>query len=598
MKTLLISLLTIFLATSCVHKPHQEFSGQTESERLNQYFEWSFNTLIERQPMELASLGIKKREGELDDLSDKYAKETFQIYKDHLAILKEFDRAQLEKVDQLNYDLYQKKLETFIHNFQWKDYIYSVNQMFGIQSELPSFMINIHTIKNEQDARNYIARLKQFKNFFGEVITGLMKSETLGVVPPKFVFPKVIDDSKNIISGYPIESKKIDSPLMADFRGKIARLNLDENKKKQLLADAEEALKSSVYVGYSSLINFLQDQEKRASDLDGVWKFPKGEGFYKVQLKIETSTAMTPEEIHNLGLANVKRIHAEMIQIKNAVGFKGDLPAFFKHMQSSQYLFKNSKHGKSAYLNMAKSYIANMKGQLDRLFITKPMATIEVKAVEDYREKSAGLAFYQNPSVDGQRPGIYYVNLSNMNALPRWEAEALAYHEGIPGHHMQITIAQELQNLPKFRRFANYTSYTEGWGLYSERLPKEYGFYKDPYSDFGRLSMELARACRLVADTGIHWKKWTREQAIAFLDKNTPADHMDNVREVERYIVFPGQANAYLIGMLKIVELKEKAKKALGPKFDIRRFHETILTSGAVPLETMENLVEDYIRAD
>lgn len=246
---------------------------------------------------------------------------------------------------------------------------------------------------------------------------------------------------------------------------------------------------------------------------------------------------------------------------------------------------------------MATAYIDTMRKNLDRFFLTKPRAGIKVKAVEPFREKSAGMAFYQSPTVDGKRPGTYYVNLYNMKALPRWEAEALAYHEGIPGHHMQISISQELEKLPKFRRFSHYTSYIEGWGLYSERLPKEHGFYKDPHSDFGRLSMELVRACRLVVDTGIHSKKWTRAQAVSYLDVNTPGDHDDNVRQINRYIVMPGQATAYMIGMLKIVELREKAKKALGKKFDIREFHDVILTSGAVPLNTMEQLVDDYIKA-
>lgn len=597
MKTTILWITLLLCLGSCAQKQQVPFQGKTEGEKLHQFLEWSFDTIIERHPMQMAVLGIKKRENELDDLSEKYSKETLAIYQQHLAMLAEIDRSKLDQADRLNYDLAKFKYEMFIENWNWKDYTYAVNQMFGIQSELPSFMINVHMVKSEQDAQNYIARLRQFKNFMGDVITGLMRSETLGVVPPKFVFPKVIDDSQNVIAGYPIRRGAKDSPLMADFRKKVSALEISEDKKKKLIADAEEAIQSSVYIGYSSLIHFLKDQEKRASDLDGVWKFPKGDDYFKFRVRLETTTQLSPDQIHQIGLDNVKRIHSEMSQIKDKVGFKGDLPAFFKHMQSSKYYFKNSKDGKSAYLKMATNYIDTMRGELDRLFFTKPAAAMEVRPVEAYREKSAGLAFYQNAAIDGSRPGAYYVNLNNMKALPRWEAEALAYHEGIPGHHMQISLAQENLKLPKFRRFGDITAYSEGWGLYSERLPKDYGFYSDPYSDFGRLSMELARACRLVADTGIHHKKWTRQQAIDFLDKNTPADHHDNVQEVNRYIVFPGQANAYLIGMLKIVDLKEKAKREMGSKFDIRRFHETILSSGPVPLETMESLVDDYIKA-
>lgn len=310
-----------------------------------------------------------------------------------------------------------------------------------------------------------------------------------------------------------------------------------------------------------------------------------------------TTLDLSPAEIHQMGLDNVQRIHQEMMGIAKKVKFKGELQAFFKFMQSDRFLFADNKKGKQQYLKKATGYIDAMRVQLDKLFITKPKAGIVVKAVEAFREKSAGMAFYQSATPDGKRPGTYYVNLSNMKALPKWEAEALAYHEGIPGHHMQISIAQELQSIPKFRRYAHYTSYVEGWGLYSEKVPKEMGFYKDPYSDFGRLSMELTRACRLVVDTGIHFKKWSREQAIAYLDKNLPGDHEDNVRQINRYIVMPGQATAYLIGMLKVLELREKAKKALGDKFDIRRFHEVVLTNGPVPLGTLETLVDEYVKS-
>ena len=292
-------------------------------------------------------------------------------------------------------------------------------------------------------------------------------------------------------------------------------------------------------------------------------------------------------------------IQNEMNKIREKIGFKGDLQAFFKFMrEDQQFRVQSNEHGRAKYLAMATDIIETMKKRLDELFVTKPKADIVVKAVEGFREKSAGKAFYQQPAPDGTRPGMFYVNLRNMQDNPTYELEALAHHEGIPGHHMQIAIAQELNGVPKFLKFSYaYTAYTEGWGLYSELTPKEIGLYADPYCDFGRLSLELWRAGRLVVDTGIHSKRWTREQAIDYLAKNTPNTEADCTDSINRYIVMPSQATAYKVGMLKILELREKAKKSLGDKFDIRQFHEVVLSNGSVPLDVLEELVARWIKS-
>jgi uncharacterized protein (DUF885 family) len=286
-----------------------------------------------------------------------------------------------------------------------------------------------------------------------------------------------------------------------------------------------------------------------------------------------------------------------MRAIKDTVGFEGDLKAFMQFMrEDDQFYYANDEEGKARYLREATELIETMKGSLDKMFITKPKADVNVKAVEAFREQSAGKAFYQRPSEDGTRPGLYYANLYDMKAMPTYQMEALAYHEGIPGHHMQIAISQELQGIPKFRKFGGYTAYIEGWGLYSEMLPKEFGFYSNPYSDFGRLAMELWRACRLVVDTGIHEKKWTREEGIAYYMNNTPNAESDAVKMVERHIVMPSQATAYKVGMLKILELRENAKAELGEKFDIREFHDEVLKFGPVPLNVLENNIENWVQ--
>jgi uncharacterized protein (DUF885 family) len=278
------------------------------------------------------------------------------------------------------------------------------------------------------------------------------------------------------------------------------------------------------------------------------------------------------------------------------VNFAGSLQEFFDFMEKDpRYYFTNNEEGRQAYLDSATAIIENMKGRLDELFITKPRADLEVKRVEAFREQSAGKAFYYRPAPDGSRPGYYYANLYDMAAMPKYEMEALAYHEGVPGHHMQIAIAQELEGLPKFRTLGGYTAYIEGWGLYCEAIPKEIGLYANPYSDFGRLAMELWRACRLVVDTGIHSKRWTREDGMNYYRKNTAAAEFEVESMVDRHIVIPSQATAYKIGMMKIMDLRNMARQQLGNKFDIREFHDVVLTSGALPLDVLEELVNQWI---
>lgn len=356
------------------------------------------------------------------------------------------------------------------------------------------------------------------------------------------------------------------------------------------------ALTDSVKPAYEKLVAYLTELETTATTDDGVWKWENGDEFFNVALARTTTTNLTAEEIHQIGLDEVARIHDEMRAIKDKVNFDGDLSAFMQFMRNDdQFYYAGDEAGKARYLAEATALIENMKGSLDDMFATKPKSDITVKAVEPFREQSAGKAFYQRPSEDGSRPGLYYANLYDMRAMPTYQMEALAYHEGIPGHHMQLAIQQELKNVPKFRKFGGYTAYTEGWGLYSEFLPKEFGFYSDPYSDFGRLAMELWRACRLVVDTGIHAKQWTREQGIAYYVDNTPNAESDAIKMVERHIVMPSQATAYKIGMLKILELRETAKAKLGDQFDIREFHDEVLRSGAIPLNVLEENINTWV---
>lgn len=572
----------------------------SEDQKANELFEAIFEQAISRSPEFQTYLGRDTNMGKWDDLSAAFDKETLAIDKENLQKLNAIDETQLSESTRLSYQLMKQNLEENIEDYQWRLYNYPVNQMFGTHSGVPSLLINQHRISNVAQAEAYISRLDGVGTYFDQLITGLKARADAGIVPPKFVFPHIIRDSKNIITGAPFDEGEPNT-LLVDFRGKLDKLaedngELTEEKKAQLLADAESALLNSFKPAYEKLVAYLTELEKQATTDDGIWKWKKGDEFYNVALARTTTTDLTADQIHQIGLDEVARIHNEMREIKEAVGYQGDLKAFMQFMrEDDQFYYANDEAGKARYLQEATDLIETMKGSLDKMFITKPKADVNVKAVEAFREQSAGKAFYQRPSEDGSRPGLYYANLYDMKAMPTYQMEALAYHEGIPGHHMQIAISQELKDIPKFRKFGGYTAYTEGWGLYSEMLPKEFGFYSDPYSDFGRLAMELWRACRLVVDTGIHNKKWTREEGIAYYMNNTPNAESDAVKMVERHIVMPSQATAYKIGMLKILELREGAKQTLGDKFDIREFHDEVLRFGPVPLNVLETNINNWV---
>lgn len=581
-----------------------EQASSTESAKANAMYDRFFEESVARSPETLTFLGRKERADEWDDLSAEFAAESLQEEKRQLAELQTLDYAALDAPTALSYDLLKQSLEENIEDYRWRLYNYPINQMFGTHSGVVSLLINQQRVNSITDAENYIARLNGIGKHFDQLITGIEARTAANIIPPKFVFPHVIRDSKNIVKGAPFDDGE-SSALLADFTAKIDALAAKEDsplnteKKDQLLAAATTALSTVVKPAYDKLITHLSELESKATTDDGIWKWENGDEFFDVALKRTTTTDLTSDQIHEIGLSEVSRIHEEMKVIKDKVGFTGDLSAFMQFMrEDDQFYYPNTDEGKARYLAEATALIDTMKGRLDDLFITKPKADLNVKAVEAYREQSAGKAFYQRPSEDGTRPGLYYANLFDMKAMPSYQMEALAYHEGIPGHHMQLAIQQELQGVPKFRKFGGYTAYIEGWGLYSEYLPKEIGMYSDPYSDFGRLAMELWRACRLVVDTGIHSKKWTREQGIAYYTDNTPNAVSDAVKMVERHIVMPSQATAYKIGMLKILELRAKAKAALGDKFDIRGFHDQVLKFGPLPLNVLEGKIDAWIAAE
>jgi len=571
--------------------------SQMENSIANKLFDDAFNELLDRSPQQQSYLGFRDKYDQWDDISDDYARETQQIVeRQWREIQRSVDYERLDEDTKLSYQLFEYNTRLRQQAFRYRFHNYPVDQMNGMQSAVPAFLINIHPSQSDEDMEAYVTRLTGVEALFEQLIVNLKMRAEKGVVIPLFVFHHVISDSQNIISGKPFSDSNEDSTLLADFKEKVNRLEINANSKSELIDKAEVALLESVQPAYEKLIEYLAELERQAGSDDGAWKFPDGEAFYSQALQHTTTTELNPSQVHQIGVDEVQRIHREMRTILKLLEFDGDLQDFFHYVRTdSQFYFSNTPAGKQSYLSMAVDIIATMQERLDDLFLRQPNADLIIKAVEPFREKSAGKAFYNRPAADGSRPGIFYANLYDTRDMPKYELEALAHHEGIPGHHMQISVATELTGIPKFRKFGRFTAYTEGWALYMEYVPKELGFYADPYADFGRLALELWRACRLVVDTGVHWQRWTREQAIQYLDDNTPSPHNQNVKAIERYIVMPSQATAYKIGMLKFLALRERSMEQLGDRFDIREYHDVVLRSGPLPLTMLEEVVDRWL---
>jgi len=499
-----------------------------------------------------------------------------------------FASASLPPQQALSYRLFEQLAARRASLRPYRDYGYIFDQMNGAQSELPAFLINTHRVASKSEAEAYVSRIQGMGPLIDALTAQSRARADKGVMPPKWVYPYVISDIENLLGAGD------GNAILTDLAAKVAKLDLGADTKAGINGGAKDAWWDSAAPAYQRLLAEMQRQQAIAPTGDGIWRFAEGDKYYAALLKSYTTTDLTADEIHALGLKETARIHDEMRAIMAKVGFTGSLQAFFAFTRDDPRFYHTSRE---AYLAEAEGHLARMTAKLPEFFATLPPDPLVIKPVEAFREKSAGKAFYQSPAPDGSRPGTYYVNLYNLRDMSKNELEALAYHEGLPGHHLQRSIQTQLGDLPPFRRFGGVTAYTEGWGLYTEELGKDMGFYTDPYSDFGRLGMELWRAGRLVVDTGIHHKRWSREQAIAWLTENTPNPPGDIEKAIERYVVYPGQATAYMIGKLKIMELREKAKAELGTGFDIRAFHETILTSGPVPLSILEENVGQWIAA-
>lgn len=573
--------------------------NKADAAALQAFFAETFEAVLSLSPEMQTQLGRKTAYDRWDDGSDAFADASIARTRQELDLLRQgWDPAQLSEGDRLNFRLYEAQCEADIESHRWRGHAYPLNHLYGRHTGIPSFLANQHEIADLSDARAYLARLDGISAVIRNVIRRGEDAAARGVVPPKFSLSKMRPDIRSVITGAPFD-KGTDSALYADFKKKVGALSIPQAEKDKLVAEAARILTSKVKPAYEALDAAVAKLEATATHDDGVWKLPDGDAYYRFCVKNSTTTDMSPEEIHELGLKHVALLQKDMHGIMRQVEFHGTLPEFFEHLRNDpKFYFSDDDAGRAAYLAHCEKVIADFSKRLDEWFITKPKAPVIVKRVEPYREKSAPPAFYNQPTPDGSRPGIFYANLANMREMAKWQIDAIVYHEAIPGHHMQIAISQELGDVPEFRRYSFFGAYIEGWGLYAERLPKEYGFYQDPYADFGRLTTQIWRAVRLVVDSGIHAKRWTREQAIDYFVANTPLNRDQVIREIDRYIVNPGQATSYYVGMLKILDLRDKARQALGTKFDLRGFHDLVLRTGAVPLEVLGEKVEAWVKSN
>ena len=607
-KFLLIGFSTIALMACQADNKTKEITNEISTQvsvpneklQLNEWLNSKFYERVRRYPQYLAGLGIKERMTEWNDPSYEFALKELEIISNEMNEIKvKFNFDSLADEEKLSYRLFLENSQNSLDQMEWWYHDYALTQMYGAHSGVPTFLINQHPIDNIADANAYIKRIELSGNYLEKVLENTRESARRGIRPPKFVYGHVISTSRNIIKGFPFEKSDELNLVYDDFNKKIFELSLPNEVSENLRKQAQDTLQGSFKPAYISLINEMLTQQKQTTEDDGVWKLPKGDEYYASRLKTMTTTELSAKEIHQIGLDEVDRIHEEMRAIMSRVGFEGNLQDFFKYLKDEpRFTYPDTEAGREDYIKEATRIIETISKRLDEVFLKLPKAKLEVRRVEAFREKTAGKAFYSRGTPDGSRPGYYYANLNDINDMPKYQMEALAYHEGNPGHHMQLSISQELSGVPEFRKHNSVTAYTEGWGLYSEFFPKEMGFYDDPYSDFGRLAMELWRAARLVVDTGIHDKKWTRTEAIDYLLANTPNPKNDCEKAIERYIVMPGQATAYKIGMMKILELRENAKDRLQEKFDIRSFHDTVINSGPVPLNILEERVDNWINEE
>ena len=544
----------------------------------------------------LEGMGINFHNDDLTDISNARVLNLKKKVDWNYKTLLEYNREKLSKEQQLSYDILKWFLDDAVRREEFMYHDYIITQLQGVHMDLPDFMVNVHQINCKEDAENYIARLSKFDTKFEQLLEQLVIREQKEIIPPRFAVEKALKQTQEFIKDS--AQKNILFTSFVSRTEVIKSLSAEEKTDLQQKALAE--INKTVYPAYRSLEKYLVKLVDKSTAVDGAWKLPNGDKWYAFQLRSNTTTDMTPEEVYQLGVSEVDRIEKEMRAILDSIGVPdtgsvGSILDYFA--KETKFLYPDDATGKAQCLKDYQTIIDNIDENLENIFDIRPKMGVKVEAVPEFKQNGAPGAYYNAPAMDGTRPGIFYANMRSMAEIPKFGMRTLSYHEAIPGHHFQIAIQQELTGVPTFRKVLPFTAYAEGWALYAERLAWEYGFQKDPYNNLGRLQGEIFRAVRLVVDVGIHHKRWTREQAIDYMIEKTGMPEGDVVAEIERYIVWPGQACAYKVGQLKILQLREYAKKELGDKFSIKEFHNVVLKNGSMPLSILEEVVKDYVKS-
>ena len=603
MRSLFILFSTFISLAVCAQT--SSTSGQAETAKLNAWLNAAYDQELAFSPMSQTRLGRADQYDQIDDYSEAALDAKFAWREKSVAELRaNFKREQLGAEGQVSFDYWIYRLDRARAGLKYRRHSYIFEQMGSQQTAFPQFLINDHKVESEDDMLAYIARIDGSARALEQLLLRAQLAAKEGIRPPLFAYTVVIDESRKVIAGAPFEpSAATESALWADAKFKIASLQekglVSEARAMELSNTTSDALRGRFRRSYLSLIAWMEADFPNA-DLEpqGAHALPDGQNFYAYRLASYTTGTKTAEEIHSIGLAEVARIRAEMEAIMKQTGFEGDLSQFLNFVRDDdQFYYSNDDKGREQYITETRRLMDLTRQRLPQYFGLLPKATLEVKRVEAFRERDGGAAHYRSGKPDGSQPGVYYLHLSDMSAMNKVTMQSTAYHEGVPGHHMQISIALESKTLPVFRTNVSYSSYTEGWALYSELVAKEMGVYDDLYYDYGRLVDEIWRAIRLVVDTGMHSRGWSEQRAVDFFLANVSVPEVKVRDEVRRYLVWPGQATSYKMGMLNILELRKNARETLGDKFDIRGFHDVILGGGSLPHEILERRVDDWIRS-
>ena len=566
---------------------------------VNNFYNRAFLKFVLRSPEQLTSMGMLESIGinghnaRWDDGSQEEQDRQFDYLDDVMASMALYSDDELSESELVSKRIVMQLLGDPELQRKFRYHSYPVNQISGLQISIPRFLDTFHRVNTEEDAEHYISRLSTIDTKMDQAMEGLLIREEMGIIPPTFVIEKSLEVMRNFVD-QPVQ----ENVLYVSFKDKLSDSEeIGDERATDLLARAEQEIQNSVYPAYRGYIDYFDALKAKSTRDAGVWKFPDGEAFYDYMLSVNTTTDMTADEIHRIGLSEVNRIQSEMMDIFESEGYEtsvGFTELMDQLASEERFYYPDTDQGREQILADYATIIEEIDAGLEDAFASRPKAPVEVRRVPEFSEKSASGAYYTGPSMDGSRPGIFYANLYDIKATPKYGMRTLAYHEAVPGHHYQIATQRELEGVPMFRKQTGFTPYSEGWALYAERVAWEMGFQDDPYDNLGRLQAELFRAVRLVVDTGIHAKRWTREEAIDYMIANTGIAETDVESEIERYIVWPGQATAYKVGMMEILRLREEAREIMDDAFDIRQFHDVVLKNGPVPLTLLRELVIDW----